>query len=95
MFILGTIVLYQQCRVELSVLRQQLLESGGKKILLRAEELGGDDAERAFELALDKTLEQMRKVPSLCARHIVLSSYSHASAPLYRHETSNRSRRQR
>ena len=43
MFILGTLVLYPQCRIELSVMRQQMLESGGKKILLGADAAEGID----------------------------------------------------
>jgi len=58
-----------RARVVPSVLRQQLLEFGGKTILLHAEELGGDDAERAFELRLNKTLEQMRKVQPVRPPH--------------------------
>lgn len=65
MFILGSIVLYPQCRIELSVLRQQMLECGGKKILLGADAVQGRDADEAFGEALDKTLEHMRKVVRL------------------------------
>ena len=64
MFVLGTIVLYPQCRVELSVLREQMRESGGKKILLTADESGAEDVDKAFESALDRTLDKLRKVPS-------------------------------
>ena len=64
MFVLGTIVLYPQCRVELSVLRQQMLESGGKKILLTADESGAEDVDKVFESALDRTLDKLRKVLS-------------------------------
>ena len=64
MFVLGTIVLYPQCRVELSVLRQQMLDNGGKKILLRADESGAEDIEKVFESALDRTLDKLRKVLS-------------------------------
>ena len=64
MFVLGTIVLYPQCRVELSVLRQQMLDSGGKKILLTADESGAEDVDKAFESALDRTLDKLRKVIS-------------------------------
>ena len=64
MFVLGTIVLYPQCRVELSVLRQQMLDSGGKKILLTADESGAEDVDKAFESALDRTLDKLRKVLS-------------------------------
>ena len=62
MFVLGSIVLYPQCRIELSVLRQQMLESGGKKILLSADAVERRDAEEAFSEALDKALEKLRKV---------------------------------
>ena len=64
MFVLGTIVLYPQCRVELSVLRQQMLDSGGKKILLTADESGAEDVDKVFESALDRTLDKLRKVLS-------------------------------
>ena len=64
MFVLGTIVLYPQCRVELSVLRQQMLDSGGKKILLTADESGAEDVDKVFESALDRTLDKLRKVIS-------------------------------
>ena len=64
MFVLGTIVLYPQCRVELSVLRQQMLESGGNKILLTADESGAEDVDKVFESALDRTLDKLRKVLS-------------------------------
>jgi hypothetical protein len=62
MFVLGTIVLYPQCRVELSVLRQQMLESGGKKILLTADESGAENVDKVFESAFDRTLDKLRKV---------------------------------
>jgi hypothetical protein len=64
MFVLGTIILYPQSRVELSVLRQQMLESGGKKILLTATQAGAEESESFFQSSLDKTLEYLRKVPS-------------------------------
>ena len=64
MFVLGTIILYPQCRVELSVLRQQMLESGGKKVLLTAAEAGAEESESFFESSLDKVLDNLRKVPS-------------------------------
>ena len=54
------------------MLRQQLLESGGKKLLLSAEEAAGEDTERAFENAVDKTLEQMRKVPPLASLPLLI-----------------------
>lgn len=62
MFILGTLVLYPQCRIELSVMRQQMLESGGKKILLGADAAEGQTAEQDLAEALDKTLDNLRKV---------------------------------
>ena len=62
MFVLGTIVLYPQCRVELSVLRQQMLESGGKKILLTADESGAENVDKVFESAFDRILDKLRKV---------------------------------
>jgi hypothetical protein len=65
MFVLGTIILYPQCRVELSVLRQQMLESGGKKVLLTAAEAGAEESESFFESSLDKVLDNLRKVLSI------------------------------
>jgi hypothetical protein len=62
MFILGTLVLYPQCRIELSVMRQQMLESGGKKILLGADAAEGQITEQHLAEALDKTLDTLRKV---------------------------------
>jgi hypothetical protein len=62
MFVLGSVILYPQSRVELSVLRQQMIESGGKKILLNAVDAGSEDAETIFYQSLDKTLDNLRKV---------------------------------
>jgi hypothetical protein len=62
MFVLGSVILYPQSRVELSVLRQQMMESGGKKFLLNAVDAGSEDAETIFYQSLDKTLDNLRKV---------------------------------
>ncbi len=72
MFVLGSIVLYPQCRIELSVLRQQMLESGGKKVLLGAQALEARDVDEAFIEALDKALENMRKVVVHSSRLVLL-----------------------
>ena len=71
MFVLGSIVLYPQCRIELSVLRQQMLESGGKKVLLGGQALEARDVDEAFIEALDNALENMRKVVDHSS-HLVL-----------------------
>jgi hypothetical protein len=39
-----------------------MLESGGKKVLLTSEEAGCEDPDAEFQSALDKTLENLRKV---------------------------------
>ena len=80
MFILGTLVLYPQCRIELSVMRQQMLESGGKKILLGADAAEGQTAEQDLAEALDKTLDNLRKVVTsralFCAAHLPSSIFT-------------------
>jgi hypothetical protein len=70
LFVLGTIILFPQSRVELSVLRQQMLESGGKKILLSAAEAGAEDSDSTFQTVLEKVLENLRKVQNTASSYL-------------------------
>jgi hypothetical protein len=93
MFVLGSVILYPQSRVELSVLRQQMIESGGKKILLNAVDAGSEDAETIFYQSLDKTLDNLRKVFMYILFSLKATDFR--SALLLGHKECNRSFQQR
>jgi hypothetical protein len=89
LFVLGSVILYPQSRVELSVLRQQMIESGGKKILLNAVDAGSEDAESIFYQSLDKILDNLRKVFLYVL--FTLKATDFRSALLLGHKECNRS----